>query len=77
MHCQYFKCKYFVFTDIVGKRAIARLSNCLIQIATMPANLAQIRVEMDFLVMEDILFAKQEQPALRDDENWQESCEVD
>lgn len=43
----------------------------------MPANLAQIRVEMDFLVMEDILFAKQEQPALRDDENWQESCEVD
>ena len=41
------------------------------------AYLCFMRTEMDFLVMDNFLFAKQDQPALRDDENWQARYELD
>ena len=41
------------------------------------AYLCFMRTEMDLLVMGDFLFAKQDQPALRDDENWQARYELD
>ncbi len=41
------------------------------------AYLCFMRTEMDYLVMGDFLFDKQDQPALRDDENWQARYELD
>jgi carbamoyltransferase len=41
------------------------------------AYLCFMRTEMDFLVMEDVLLIKHEQPALRDDKNWREIYELD
>ncbi len=35
------------------------------------------RTEMDYLVMEDFLFDKKEQPALREDHDWREEYELD
>jgi len=36
-----------------------------------------MRTEMDYLVMEDFLFDKKEQPALREDRDWREEYELD
>ena len=36
-----------------------------------------MRTEMDYLVMEDFLFDKKEQPALREDHDWREEYELD
>ena len=36
-----------------------------------------MRTEMDYLVLEDILLAKSEQPEWTGDENWQEEFELD
>ncbi len=41
------------------------------------AYLCFMRTEMDFLVMENFMFDKQDQPALRDDENWQDRYALD
>ncbi len=41
------------------------------------AYLCFMRTEMDFLVMGDFLFDKKAQTALRNDENWQDSYELD
>jgi len=36
-----------------------------------------MRTEMDYLVLEDYLLAKTEQPAWQDDSNWQDEFELD
>jgi carbamoyltransferase len=36
-----------------------------------------MRTEMDYLVMENFLFAKQEQPPLNEVEDWQQMYELD
>ncbi len=41
------------------------------------AYLCFMRTEMDFLVMDDFLFDKRDQPALKDDEDWQDRYELD
>jgi len=36
-----------------------------------------MRTEMDFLVMENFLLDKKEQPALKDDDSWRQKIEPD
>ena len=41
------------------------------------AYLCFMRTKMDYLVMDHFLFDKKDQPALQNDENWQERYELD
>jgi len=36
-----------------------------------------MRTEMDYLVLENILLDKQEQPAIEKDDSWQQEFELD